>query len=361
MSGTSADSIDAVLVDFRTSPPRLIAQYEHPLSPEHREQIIALSSAASDSLAQALILDRELGASFADAVKQLLLLAKVSADRVHAIGSHGQTLRHHPRPDAVSKTRFTLQVGDPNTIAELTGIDVVADFRRRDLAAEGEAAPLAPGFHWQYFSHPEVTRAIINIGGFSNLTLLAPGQEPQGFDTGPGNCLLDGWYQRHQVGAYDKGGQWAAVGRVNGELLTRLLAHPYLRQTPPKSTGRESFHLSWLDSVLQGLDLTAEDVQSTLLQLTVDSICTGLTMAGTPVQEIYLCGGGALNTELIERLEASVGAPVRTTAALGVDPKLVEGFAFAWMARQTLSRKVSNLPSVTGSRGPRILGGIYQA
>jgi anhydro-N-acetylmuramic acid kinase len=278
-----------------------------------------------------------------------------------AVGSHGQTLRHQTFAAPTPGLRFTYQIGDPNTIAELTGIDVVADFRRRDIAAGGEAAPLAPGFHYHFFSHPQIVRAVVNIGGFSNASLLVPDEAPVGFDTGPGNCLLDGWVYRHLKLPFDQDGSWAAQGKVNAELLSRLKSHPYFGRTVPKSTGRELFNLSWVDAGLADRSIEPVDVQSTLMQLTVETLFEGLKQARQPIEEIYICGGGAQNPELMTRLENASGLRVQTTAALGVDPRLVEGCAFAWMAQRTLQGLPANLPSVTGAKGPRILGGIFRA
>lgn len=361
MSGTSADSIDVVAVDFSSSKPSVIAYHETPLSTAIQGQIVDLSTGHNDSLHDALVLDQELGIAFAEAVNALLGNAELDPGSVVAIGSHGQTLRHQVQTTGANDRRFTLQVGDPNIVAELTGIKVVGDFRRRDIAAGGQAAPLAPGFHHHFFSHADTARAIVNIGGFTNLSLLVPGQDPIGFDSGPGNCLMDGWINRIRGLPFDRDGQWAVEGRVNNDLLQRLKAHNYFQEPAPKSTGRELFNLEWVDRVVSDVDIEAVDVQSTLMQLTVDTLVDALDFGSTQVSEVYICGGGAQNSELLSRLREASGLVVDTTTALGVDPKLVEGCAFAWMAKQTLNATPSNLPSVTGAKGSRILGGIYQA
>lgn len=361
MSGTSADSIDTLLVDLDSDTPKIIAHRETPLDANLQQQIINLSTGDNDSLHDALILDRQLAVAFANAVEGLLEESGTPKELVNAIGSHGQTLRHQPSGSTSNNEYFTLQVGDPNTIAELTGIDVVADFRRRDIAAGGQAAPLAPGFHAYFFSDPEIARAVVNIGGFTNVSLLIPDADTLGFDTGPGNCLLDGWIGRQLGLTYDKGGQWAAEGEVNCDLLEQFKAHEYFQRPAPKSTGRELFNMAWVDKVLGDQNVPAADLQSTLMQLTVDTLLDGLNLSGRLVEEIYVCGGGAQNTELMKRLKIASGVPVETTAVLGVDPKLVEACAFAWMAKRTLEGEPANLPSVTGASGLRVLGGIYQA
>ena len=361
MSGTSADAIDVVLVNFGPTPPEVLAQNQLTLSADIRQSILDLSSGRNDALHDMLLLDRQLAGLFAEAVNGLLQAAGVAKSDIRAIGSHGQTLRHQTGNAQSPKQNFTLQVADPNTIAEHTGIDVVADFRRRDIAAGGEAAPMAPGFHHAYFSHPDRVRAIVNIGGFCNVTLLVPGELPLGFDTGPGNCLLDGWIQRHLGEPFDRDGGWAVQGRVDANLLTELKAHPYFARPAPKSTGRETFNLEWLDSQIGGRSIKAEDVQATLMQLTVETLFEGIATKRQTVAEIYLCGGGAKNAEFQTRIASLSGLPVGTTTELGIDPQLVEACAFAWMARQRLERKPGNLPSVTGAAGPRLLGGVYCA
>lgn len=368
MSGTSADAIDAALVRLPPAGERgieLVAVHKHPLPPEIRRRIQALTrpGAAADELEEAGALDTLLGELFAEAALALLAKAKRRPEEVRAIGSHGQTLRH--RPDGSAP--FTLQIGNPAMIAERTGITTVADFRRRDLAAGGQGAPLVPAFHRHVFHVPGRARAILNIGGIANLTYLPaePQGEVRGFDTGPGNTLLDQWIQRHRGEDYDRDGQWAAGGRVVPALLEALLADPYFARPPPKSTGREYFHLGWLERHLAAAASPApapQDVQATLLRLTARSAARALREFLPPVEELYVCGGGAHNSALLAALaEELAGIPVRTTEALGLAPDWVEAAAFAWLAHQTLAGRPGNLPSVTGARREVVLGGIYKA
>lgn len=368
MSGTSADAIDAALIRLAPADERgieLVAVHKHPLPPEIRRRIQALTrpGAASDALEEAGALDTLLGELFAEAALALLAKAKRRPEEVRAIGSHGQTLRH--RPDGSAP--FTLQIANPAVIAERTGITTVADFRRRDLAAGGQGAPLVPAFHRHVFHVPGRARAILNIGGIANLTYLPaePQDAVRGFDTGPGNTLLDQWIQRHRGEDYDRNGQWAAGGRVVPALLEALLADPYFARPPPKSTGREYFHLGWLERHLGAIASfapAAQDVQATLLQLTARSAARALREFLPPVEELYVCGGGAHNSALIAALaEELAGIPVQTTDALGLAPDWVEAAAFAWLAHQTLEGRPGNLPSVTGARREVVLGGIYKA
>jgi|SRR5690554_1147415 len=362
MSGTSADGIDAVLVDLAATP-RLCATYSLPFTLELRQQIHALCTSGTDEIERAGALDHELGELFAQASLALLEQAQIKTTEIHAIGSHGQTIRHRP-PGTVAHP-FTLQIGDPNIIAARTGITTVADFRRRDLALGGQGAPLVPAFHRAVFSDTQTTRAIVNIGGIANITWLAPGKPLLGFDTGPGNNLMDGWIQRHQRLGYDTGGDWARTGKVHQALLQQLLTHPYLALPVPKSTGREDFHLQWLDNQLEAFsDLAVADVQATLAALTVETIAQQIERqlgAQTPC-EIYVCGGGARNVFLLEQLHTRLAPhPVATTTPLGIDPDWVEAAAFAWLAQQTLNSLPGNVPSVTGARASAVLGGIYPA
>ena len=281
---------------------------------------------------------------------------------MRAIGSHGQTVRHHP-PSRQAGRGFSLQIGDPNTIAHLTGITTIADFRRRDIAAGGEGAPLAPAFHAAAFAREGAARAIVNIGGIANATLLDGSGGVLGFDTGPGNTLLDHWVQRHLGTAYDRDGQWSAEGEVSDTLLHRLLAHPFLSAAGPRSTGKEEFNLDWLGQCLVGLDeVTPQQVQATLAELTAQSIAAGIRAAAVEVNEVYVCGGGGRNTDLMRRLYRHLEpATLDTTAALGMEPEWVEAAAFAWLAYRNCQRLPGNLPAVTGAREAVILGGIYPA
>ena len=357
ISGTSADGIDAALVRFA---PRLevLAARTFAYPDALRGRILALArSDAAITLDDFGRLDVELGACFADAARELLHKAGVDPHGVAALGSHGQTLCHRPE----GPQPFTLQLGDPNVIAERSGITTVADFRRADLAAGGQGAPLLPALHAAVFTDPAVPRAILNLGGISNLTLLVPGQPVLGFDSGPANCLLDAWSQRHRGTPRDEGGAWAASGGVDGALLAHMLDDPYFSAAPPKSTGREYFNLDWLDARLAA-DIEPADVQATLLQLSARSIADALRIHAPAIREVYACGGGVHNTALMHALRAALpGIRVETTAPLGLDPDFVEAVGFAWLAKARLENQPGNLPSVTGARGPRVLGGIYAA
>lgn len=350
MSGTSLDAIDAVLLDCSKGL-KLVHALTLPIPPDLKEKTRALNHSSNSDLEQSLQLDRRWGFLFAEAVQQLLQESNTDKSRVRAIGSHGQTVRHAPQ----GQYGYTLQIGDPNTLCELTGLDVVADFRRRDIAAGGQGAPLASAFHRAIMSSPRENRAVINIGGMANMTRLHDGIA--GFDTGPGNVLMNDWVQRHQGKAYDNNGSWAAQGRVITDLLNRMLADPYFALPAPKSTGREHFDRHWLARQLQG-DEKPADVQATLAELTARSISDALHPA---TEALYICGGGAANPHLMQRLQTLSGRPVKSTAALGVDPDWLEGMAFAWLASQTLAHKSGNEPAVTGAAGERILGAIYQA
>lgn len=353
ISGTSADGIDAALVRFAPRLEILAAQtFAYPDA--LRTGILALARQnAAISLESYGRLDAEIGARFADAALSLLHGAGIAPNDVTAIGSHGQTVCHQPR----GPNPFSLQIGDPNVIAARTGIAIVADFRRADMAAGGQGAPLLPALHAAVFADPAVPRAIPNLGGIANVTLLIPGQPVLGFDTGPANCLMDAWSQRVRGTPRDEGGAWARGGRVDPTLLARLLEDPYFAAPPPKSTGREHFNLEWLDARLRD-GLAPVDVQATLLQLSVRSIAGVMHASG--ICELYACGGGVHNVALMDALRAALPSiRVDTTAALGLDPDFVEAAGFAWLARARLEGQPGNLPSVTGAREPRILGGVY--
>ena len=361
MSGTSMDAIDAVLVRCNRDGTALIDCLEKPMAPSLRQKVHDLSHPGPDEIARLGQLDRELGLAFAAAAQQLLARSGVEPSRVRAIGSHGQTVRHHPPSSSDSTaTAYTLQIGDPNTIAERTGITTVADFRRRDIAAGGEGAPLVPAFHAAAFAHPVKTRAIVNIGGIANATILS-GTSVCGFDTGPGNTLLDHWVLRCRGESYDPMGSWSAEGSVDSTLLDALLEHDFLDLNPPKSTGKEAFNLAWLEGVLEAVGpVDDQDVQATLAEFTAASIGDALQSSGTEVDEIYVCGGGAANTDLMRRLYQRLAPrPLGTTGELGCDPAWVEAVAFAWLAWRTLEGCPGNVPDVTGAAGERILGAIY--
>jgi anhydro-N-acetylmuramic acid kinase len=306
--------------------------------------------------------DRLVAIAFAEATNALLKLANKQAHDITAIGSHGQTIRHLPPSKTIATEHaYSLQLGDPNTIAALTGITTVADFRRKDIALGGQAAPLVPAFHRAIFSGV-VPRAVINIGGISNITYLGNHGETLGFDCGPGNNLMDRWIEHHQQKKYDQDGAWANSGTSNTELLTALLNHSYFQLNPPKSLDREDFNLNWLNKQLQNgfSALAAEDIQATLINFTAASIAQGLQQLPNTVNEVFICGGGAFNKTLMRALENYLHpAIVASTAQLGVDPEWVEAMAFAWLAKQTLEKKPGNIASVTGASREAILGGIY--
>ena len=356
MSGTSMDAIDTALVDFDVTPLRMVAASATPFDPALKQRIASLSECIQvpfDELGQ---LDVALARAFAAAANDLLLQAGVSAGAVTAIGSHGQTVRH--RPDLPFP--FTLQIGDPNTLAEMTGITVVADFRRRDVAAGGQGAPLLPVFHDQVFRNDDEDRAIVNLGGIGNVTLLSREAAVTGFDTGPGNRLLDAWIAEHQALDFDENGSWAGTGRCDPTLLEHLLDDPYFSLPPPKSTGRELFNMPWLRGNLGLFERRPQDVQATLLEFTAASVAAAVRQYA-PGASLYVCGGGAHNQGLMAAIARRVAPnPVASTAELGLDPDFVEAVAFGWFAQRTLSGLPSSAASVTGARGARILGGVYR-
>lgn len=352
MSGTSADGIDAVAARIEGGRIETLGHVHRPYPARLRRELLALMTSGVDEIERAGDASVALGHAYAGAVEALIAEARLDRRTIAAVGVHGQTLRHRP------ERGFTLQLNQPALVAERTGLTVVADFRSRDLAAGGQGAPLVPAFHAAMFSGSE-PRAVVNLGGIANVTLLPPigSSEPViGFDTGPGNCLLDLWCEAHTGRPYDVGGAWAASGRVIGPLLDRMLADPYFGAPPPKSTGREVFNRAWLDRCLVdcGLHETAqpEDVQATLVALTARSV-----LAATGDRPLYVCGGGVANRALM----AALGPRAQSTAVLDVDPQQVEALAFAWLAQRCLVRKPGNLPAVTGAAGPRVLGTVYPA
>lgn len=355
MSGTSLDGADAVLADFSQRLPQALAFASIPFGAGLRARLLALSAPGSDSLDSVGEASIELARIYAEAVTRVLAIADVQSQDVIAIGCHGQTVRHRPAQG------FTLQLNDPARIAELTGIDVVADFRRRDMAAGGQGAPLVPAFHQAVFRDAQRNRAVVNIGGISNITWLPATGAVSGFDCGPGNMLLDAWAFENLGKPFDEDGRWAASGRTNDSLLDRLLQEPFLQAPPPKSTGRELFDAAWLRDRL-GETMAPNDVQATLAEFTARAIVDALDRFCPGTQEIYLAGGGARNPHLAARI-AAVAAPrrVQTTDALGVPTGQVEALAFAWLAMKCVKREPIELQAVTGARGPRILGAIYPA
>jgi anhydro-N-acetylmuramic acid kinase len=362
MSGTSVDGIDAVVVDLATDEPVLLAARTTAWDSALRECILAtLTHPTQVSLESIGQLDAALGEAFADAALAITREAKLVPAEITALGSHGQTLFHAPS----ASPPFTIQAGDASRIAAKSGITTVADFRRRDVAEGGQGAPLVPAFHQALFSKPGVSRAILNIGGIANLTLLPADARPvSGFDSGPGNVLLDAWVSKHRGQPFDRDGEWAGSGSCCQPLLERLLRQPYFRQPPPKSTGRELFSLSWLEQILtpEFQHLPASDIQATLVELTAATVAAALRQSASLIDELFICGGGAHNRHLMRRLAALLPAcEIATTEALGLHPDWVEATAFAWLAKQTLDGKPGNLPSVTGARRAAILGAIYRA
>ena len=357
MSGTSIDAIDAVLISLDNNKPEILSSHSKPIPDELRRQILALCTSGNNEIEQLAIVDREIAKLSAATVNELLDRCDESANNIRAIGSHGQTIRHMP------EAGYTLQIGDPNLIAELTGITVVADFRRRDMAAGGQGAPLVPAFHKAVFTSNTESRVIVNIGGISNISILSTEEKKPvtGFDTGPGNMLMDYWCQKHKGIPFDRSGKWAASGRHNQTLLSAMMTERFFHTPPPKSTGRELFNPEWLTKQLKPFsNLRPEVVQATLCHLTATGIATAIKEYAADTQAVFVCGGGAKNKTLMNILKSQLGGiTLSSTHDLGIDPGLVEAVAFAWLARQTLHRASGNLPEVTGAEGLRVLGGIY--
>jgi anhydro-N-acetylmuramic acid kinase len=367
ISGTSADGIDAALVRFDDDDPQarceLMRGKTFAWDAALRARLVELGQGGDiHSLDELGTLDVRIAEAFADAALALLREADVAASDVRALGSHGQTVRHRPHGSARDGSfPFTMQFGDGNLIAERTGITTIADFRRRDIAAGGHGAPLLPALHAALLSSNEEDRAVLNLGGIANLTLLPVHGEVRGFDTGPANALLDAWCERHTGNAFDANGGFAASGNVDAALLARLLDDAWFASPPPKSTGREQFHLDWVESKLAGNESPA-DVQATLLELSAATVADALHAAQPATKRLLACGGGVHNPRLLGRIAARLpGAVVESTAAHGVDPDFVEAMGFAWLARQALLGLPGNLPSVTGARGPRVLGAVHPA
>lgn len=357
MSGTSLDGIDAVLTDLNSQTPLLLNTFYQPYDKNLRNQILDLHQSGNNELHLAAILSNKLAHCYAKAVISLLNKHKIKAQNITAIGCHGQTVRHCPQ----SEMNYSIQLGNASLLAELTGITVVADFRSRDIAAGGQGAPLVPAFHQLLFQDPEINRVIVNIGGISNITSLASNTKIIGFDCGPGNILMDSWCQRHLGTIYDKNGAWAKSGEAIPALLEKLISLKFFSDSPPKSTGREVFNLAWLEKYLSGNE-RPEDVQATLLQLTSKAITDAILLWHPDATEIYLCGGGVRNIELISKIQISLhGKKVAPTDALGINAEWLEAFAFAWLAKQTIQGAPSNIPSVTNAKGERILGAVYQS
>jgi anhydro-N-acetylmuramic acid kinase len=353
MSGTSLDGIDAVLVDLSSPEPLLLSRHYRSFDEVLNETLHTLQQTSHNELHLAQVTGNELARKYAECIPPLLSDAGKESTQIRAIGCHGQTIRHCPQHG------YTIQIGNAALLAELSGITVVGDFRSRDIAAGGQGAPLVPAFHDHVLRHPATHRVIVNIGGISNLTDLKPGSPATGFDCGPGNLLMDSWCRNHTGSPYDGDGAWARSGQVLPSLLQRMLRESFFAKPPPKSTGRDLFNLEWLQDKLVGNEVPA-DVQATLLELTCQSISQAALQHCSGATEIYLCGGGAHNTALHERLETLLaGSSVKTTDALGVDGDYLEAIAFAWLAQQTLNRRTANLPQVTGAKHPCILGAVY--
>jgi anhydro-N-acetylmuramic acid kinase len=358
ISGTSADGIDAALVRFEPHC-ELVHGRTYAWAPALRTRLVELGQGGeATSLDELGELDVRVAHAFADAARRLLDEAGVAPERVAALGSHGQTVRHRPG----GEFPFTWQLGDGNVIAERSGVPTVADFRRRDVAAGGHGAPLMPAFHAALLHSGHEDRAVLNLGGIANLTLLPRTGDVRGFDTGPANALLDAWCDLHTGRSFDENGVFAASGRVDPGLLARLLDDPWFTLAPPKSTGREQFHLRWLQARLEGLSTAAGDVQATLLALTAATVADALDATQPDTARVMVCGGGVHNPVLMAAIaERLPRAAVQSTAAHGLDPDFVEAMGFAWLARETLAGRPGNLPSVSGARGPRMLGVLYPA
>lgn len=362
MSGTSLDGIDGVIVEEtmapRPAPPiRVRAHVHQAFPPALREELLALNSPGADELARAALAANALARHCADVVATLQAEDPSAAD-IAAVGVHGQTVRH--QPGSVDGVGYTLQLNAPALLAELTGLDVVADFRSRDVAAGGQGAPLVPAFHRAMFGRADEPVAVLNLGGISNLSLI-DGEAVRGFDCGPANALLDLWIDRHLGRAYDDDGRWAASGQVEAPLLRAFGAEPYLALPPPKSTGRDLFHAAWLDRHLQRFPALAPvDVQATLAEFTAACVADDLARHAPGTRSLIVCGGGAANSHVLRRIAARrPGVQVQTSDALGLPASQVEAAAFAWLALRFLDRQPGNLASVTGARGPRVLGALY--
>jgi len=374
MSGTSLDGVDGVVVAFDAtantsvgnSPNkvsmRVLAHQALPFSATLKEELLALNTASHNELHRAALAANALTEVYAQTVQLLLQRTGLTAQDIRAIGAHGQTVRHQPGlHDGVG---YTTQLNNPALLAERTGICVVADFRSRDVAAGGQGAPLVPAFHAGVFGDTTHTVAVLNIGGIANISVLTPPHDVMGFDTGPGNALLDHWCQQHTGQPFDNAGAWGQQGQVISALLTQLLQDAYFQQTPPKSTGRDLFHPAWLNAHLQNFaSAKPVDVQATLTEFTALTCSADVKRYAADARELIVCGGGALNTALIQRLQANLPATcqVVSSAERGMPPLQVEAAAFAWLAQQTMQGLTGNLPKVTGAKGARILGGIYPA
>ncbi|NOQ94157.1 MAG: anhydro-N-acetylmuramic acid kinase [Methylophaga sp.] len=361
MSGTSLDGIDIAIADFSDSGEfDFIAAQTFPIPTELHAKLLQLITHQETSLENLGAIDIALGQLIGQLINQFLIQHQLCSDDIIAIGSHGQTTFHSPN----GSYPFSQQIGNANVIAEVTGITTIADFRQRDIAAGGQGAPLVPAFHQALFSSSDEDRVIVNIGGISNLTIIPFSSDMPviGFDTGPGNVLLDHWTQSQLKEPYDRGGQWAASGQCNDEYLSLLLDEPYFEQTIPKSTGRELFNSKWFEKVTNPYKHTINpvDVQTTLVELTARTISDEIQAYASSNYRVFICGGGAHNDYLLTRLQDFLGGnQVSTTEVIGLHPDWVEACAFAWLAYRTMNKQAGNLPSVTGATHPVILGAIY--
>ena len=357
MSGTSLDGADGVLVDFSGPKLSVLASATEPFSSDFRDELLALNSPSDNELHRAELAANQLARVYAKVVTALLIDAKLAVTEIQAIGAHGQTVRHQPAAG------YTTQLNNPALLAELARINVVADFRSRDVAAGGQGAPLVPAFHQSVFAKPNATTLVLNIGGISNLSVLPVTGDVLGYDCGPGNALMDAWCLEHTGQRYDDAGQWAASGQVISELLLNLLDEPYFAIAPPKSTGRDLFSMAWLAEKLKPFaSQRPADIQNTLTEFTTSACIACVNSYLNNSEELIVCGGGAFNRHLMQRLQAGLPSlKVVSSSVHGLPPLQVEAAAFAWLARQTMLRLPGNLPSVTGAAGLRVLGALYPA
>ncbi|HMS26358.1 MAG TPA: anhydro-N-acetylmuramic acid kinase [Burkholderiaceae bacterium] len=364
MSGTSLDGVDGVIYDLSSLPPHVVAHANAPMPHTLRNELLALNAASENELHRAALAANALVHVYATVVNQLLHQANLNARHIQAIGAHGQTVRH--RPAEFDGTGYTIQLNNPALLAELTGIDVVADFRSRDVAAGGQGAPLVPAFHQAIFATQAPNAVVLNMGGISNLSVLGASDQAEpmlGFDCGPGNALMDHWCHTHTGQSFDADGAWAASGQVNNEVLRKLMSEPFIEALPPKSTGRDLFNPAWLAQQLKGYEtLAPNDVQATLTEFTAQTCASNVRHFAKPCKTLIVCGGGALNGHLMRNLQAALPEiNVSRSDAYGLSPLQVEAAAFAWLARKMLRRETASFKNVTGAQGPRILGALYPA
>jgi anhydro-N-acetylmuramic acid kinase len=365
MSGTSLDGIDAVLAEINPSGKALLKQsFSLPFEKNLRQELFELQSQTGNELHREHLAANGLASAYAHACHELLRIQNISHQDILAIGAHGQTLRHQPKTNHLES--YTHQSLNAALLAEMTGINVIADFRSRDMASGGQGAPLVPAFHREQFYSPDENRAVLNIGGIANLTILPRSGDVRGFDCGPGNLLLDSWIQINQGQDFDQDGRWASTGKPYPQLLERMRKDSFLTSPPPKSTGRDYFNLNWIQEHVKGFSIAPEDVQASLLQLTIDGILNSLDGYASETKTLIACGGGVKNIALMEllKIQARNKLPmikIESASQFGIDPQLVESLAFAWLAWAFMQKRPANLPAVTGSKAPRILGALYPA